>query len=171
MSHRRSVLDLLNVYIPTSEEVLTKKQLIAFIKKHENCFERSLEEGHITASAWLLNQNGEKALLMHHAKLERWVQLGGHADGDSDVLGVAIKEAQEESGVMAIKPVSHAIFDIDIHKVNDHLHYDIRFLLQMTSDEALKQNHESKEFLWVSKKDTLPTKQRSVIRMFEKWHV
>lgn len=169
MSHRKSVLDLLDAYTPSPEEVFAKEKMIAFIKMHENCFERSLKEGHITASAWLLRQDGKKALLMHHAKLNCWVQFGGHADGDSDVLRVAIKEAQEESGVMGIEPVSLEIFDIDIHNVGDHLHYDIRFLLQIKSDEIPQQNHESNGFLWVSKKDPLPTKQRSVVRMFEKW--
>jgi len=177
MSHRREVLELLDAYVPFPEEALFKERTIAFIKKHPECFERSLSEGHITASAWLLNKQGTKALLMHHAKLEMWVQLGGHCDGNPSVLDVAIQEAQEESGVMQIAPVSRAIFDLDIHEIPEkgglkaHLHYDIRFLLQIVSGDAPRKNHESKQLLWVDKGSSqLPTDSRSVVRMFLKWN-
>jgi 8-oxo-dGTP pyrophosphatase MutT (NUDIX family) len=113
---------------------------------------------------------------MHHAKLDRWLQLGGHCDGDVDVLAVAIKEAQEESGIIGIKPVSPEIFDIDIHLIpankneQEHYHYDVRFLLQVTSDEEIVSNRESKELRWIKKDSSqLPTNELSVIRMFKKW--
>ncbi|MBI2774893.1 NUDIX hydrolase [Candidatus Dependentiae bacterium] len=131
--------------------------------------------GHITASAWLLNNDYSQVLLMHHAKLNLWVQLGGHCDGESDVLGVAIKEAQEESGIMGIAPVSTEIFDIDIHlipankKEQEHYHYDVRFLLSVTSNESFVQNAESKELKWFGMNDELPTESRSIMRMIEKW--
>ena len=171
----KDLLTLLDEYTPTYEEEGYKKQLIEFIKTHEDCFERSLEVGHITASAWLLNKTGEKALLMHHAKLNKWVQLGGHCDGNPDVLGVALQEAQEESGIKGIAAVSPSIFDIDIHEIpakveiKKHLHYDVRFLLQVTSDEKIKKNHESKELLWIHDEKDLPTKSPSIVRMFYKW--
>lgn len=173
MSHRSVVLKQLHSYLPSPEEIASRKQMISFIEQNPQCFERALEIGHITASAWLLNKDGTKALLMHHAKLDQWVQLGGHCDGDANVLRAAIKEAQEESGIFAIEPVSDAIFDLDIHEIpekgttKEHLHYDIRFLLQVKSDEALQKNHESKQLLWID--TTLPTGSRSVVRMFEKW--
>jgi 8-oxo-dGTP pyrophosphatase MutT (NUDIX family) len=173
---RKETLDLLKRYTPSSDEVLVKEQMLAFIANNPSCFERSLEIGHITASAWLLNKDGTQALLMHHKKLNKWVQLGGHCDGDPHVLHVAIKEAQEESGILQIKPVSLEIFDLDIHEIPKrenipaHLHYDIRFLLQVTSDETLKKNHESKALLWIDKDpNKLPTQSRSVTRMFAKW--
>ena len=78
-----------------SSENLFKKEIIYFLQPNPDCFERSLEIGHITASAWLLNKDNTYALLMHHAKLQDWFQLGGHCDGDSDVLSISIKEAQE----------------------------------------------------------------------------
>lgn len=170
---REAILKQLHDYQPTTEELDSQKQMIAFIEKHSDCFERSLAIGHVTASAWLLDKTGKKALLMHHAKLNRWVQLGGHCDGDAFVLRVAIKEAKEESGIDAIEPVSENIFDIDIHEIPEkgpvkaHLHYDIRYLLQVKSDEVAQKNHESKELLWID--NTLPTNRRSVVRMFEKW--
>ena len=117
-----------------------------------------------------------KALLMHHNKLDIWVQVGGHCDGNPNVLEVAIKEAQEESGINGIEPVSEEIFDIDIHLIpgntreKEHYHYDVRFLLQVTSDEQIVQNRESKELRWIGKKLTsLPTQNPSIIRMFNKW--
>lgn len=158
------------------EEMVYKQQMLDFLKHHVDCFERSLELGHFTASAWILNQDGSKALLLHHAKLDKWMQLGGHCDGDSDVLAVAIKEAQEESGIQNIAAVSPEIFDLDIHmipantKEKAHYHYDVRFLLQVLDDSPLVQNRESKGLSWVSKdRSTFPSQEKSVLRMFDKW--
>ena len=174
---RTMLTALLHNYHPTApEEITFKDNMLQFLAAHEDCFERTLEIGHFTASCWLLNKAGDKALLMHHAKLDRWFQLGGHCDGDPDVLAVAIKEAQEESGIMGIAPVSTAIFDIDIHPIPEnkrdkaHDHYDVRFLLQVTSDEAVVTNRESKELRWIGKnRAELPTESSSVVRMFKKW--
>ena len=173
---RNLLLNLLEHYSPSSSEEVFKCDMIAFAQKHENCFERSLEIGHFTASAWLVNNDNSKALLMHHTKLNRWFQLGGHCDGDADVLAVAIKEAQEESGIEHIQAMSASIFDIDIHlipankKEKEHYHYDVRFLLQVTGDDTIIQNRESKELRWIGKdKSDLPTDNFSVIRMFNKW--
>lgn len=176
---RQQLLDLLAAYSPTApEEITYKNEIIMFVKAHEDCFERTLEVGHITASAWLLSKDHAKALLLHHKKLNNWFQLGGHCDGDSDTLAVAIKEAQEESGMYGIEPVAltPTIFDIDVHLIPErkhekaHFHYDIRFLLQVTTDEHVIQNEESNELRWIDKnKESLPTTSRSVARMFEKW--
>jgi len=158
------------------EESVFKKKMVAFINKYDDCFERSLEIGHITASAWILNKDQTKALLTHHTKLDRWLQLGGHCDGNFNVLEVAVKEAREESGIVNIEPVSKDIFDIDIHfipenkKEKSHYHYDVRFLLQVTSNEKTNQNQESKELRWVNQNKTdLPTDNPSILRMFNKW--
>jgi len=171
--HRKPLIDLLVAYNPTPEEKDHKQLILAFVKEHRECFERELEVGHITASSWLVSQDRKKALLMHHAKLNAWVQLGGHCDGNPDVLEVAIKEAEEESGISGIICLRPGIFDIDIHlipenpKQKQHFHYDIRFLLGATTFQPAVQNHESKELKWVSQ--SLPTDSRSVVRMHEKW--
>lgn len=177
MPHRKRILNLLQNYEPDDiEEMTFKTRMIEFAKTNPDCFERSSPMGHFTASSWLLSRDGSKALLMHHTKLDRWFQLGGHADGDGDLLSVAIKEAQEESGIHQISAVFETPFDIDIHEIPPnskeaaHLHYDVRFLLQVTSDEEITQNSESKELRWISqKRSELPTMARSVTRMFEKW--
>lgn len=174
---RSDLIKLLHSYHPSdNEEKLFKQQMIMFVEQHENCFERSLAIGHITASAWLLNQDGSKALMMHHTKLDKWFQLGGHCDGNSDVLAVALKEAQEESGISNIIPVNSSIFDIDIHLIPEnskekaHYHYDVRFLLQVVGNEKIIQNRESKELRWIEKNiKALPTNTPSVVRLFNKW--
>lgn len=167
----------LEKYAPAvPEEVGFKQDISLFMQENPLCFERSLEKGHITASAWLLNKDTSHALLMHHRKLNAWFQLGGHCDGNQDVLAVAIKEAQEESGIHAIVAVTEDIFDVDIHLIPEsakekaHFHYDIRFLLQVASDEHVVQNNESKELRWIRKElSALPTQNPSVVRMFNKW--
>jgi len=173
---RSKLLMLLEKYNPTPEEVYFKQEMIEFAHANEDCFERSLQIGHFTASAWLVNKDNSKALLMHHTKLDSWFQLGGHCDGDSDVLAVAIKEAQEESGIQGIEAVRTEIFDIDVHTIPhvkdipEHVHYDVRFLLRVNSDEDVIQNRESKELRWIGKDSAeLPTNERSVTRMFDKW--
>lgn len=173
---RKNFLNLVETYIETKAEEESKTKLLSFVKNNPLCFERSLEHGHITGSAWLINKVGDRALLLRHRKLDKWLQLGGHADGESDILAVAIKEAQEESGINHIEPILKDIFDIDIHEIPEnprekaHLHYDIRFLLQVQSDEDFIQNSESKELRWISKNiEELPTREESVIRLFNKW--
>lgn len=172
-----SLVKLLTDYSPTDEtECKYKTTILDFLNQYPDAFERSLEVGHITASAWLVNKDNSKALLMHHKKLDMWVQLGGHCDGNVDALAVAIKEAQEESGIMGIESVHHGIFDIDVHLIPEnkkekaHYHYDIRFLLRVISDEDYVQNEESHALAWIDKnKKSVPTKERSVTRMFDKW--
>lgn len=175
--HRDDLIQKLETYQPADPlEQQYKIQILEFIRRNSACFERTLEEGHITGSAWLLNCKGTKALLMHHAKLNIWVQPGGHCDGDSDVLRVAIREAKEESGIQQIAAVNGAIFDIDIHsfpKRNGfpkHWHFDIRFLLQAVENDEIIQSKESKALCWIEKDAReLPTKSESVVRMFRKW--
>ncbi len=173
---RYQLLTLLHNYSPTAEEVEFKKCMIDFINQNPDCFERTLDVGHITASCWLLNKEKTHALLTHHKKLNAWFQLGGHCDGESDVLAVALKEAREESGIQYIEPLSADIFDIDIHLIpaNNvtpaHYHYDVRFLMQVISDETIVLSEESHSLAWVAKeKNSFPTTQRSVTRLFDKW--
>ncbi|HLC07057.1 MAG TPA: NUDIX hydrolase [Candidatus Babeliales bacterium] len=177
MEQTNSLQHLLANYLPTDPaEQEYKTTILAFLDQYPNAFERSLDVGHITASAWLVNKDNTKALLTHHRKLDMWVQLGGHCDGNTDPLAVATKEAQEESGIMGVQPVSCDIFDIDIHLIPEnkkekaHYHYDVRFLLQVVGDEEAITSDESHALAWIDKnRDNLPTNERSVVRMFDKW--
>ena len=98
--HRKPLLELLARYrVAHPDETTCVDRVDALVRSQRDCFERSCLPGHITASAWLLSPDGKRFLLTHHRKLGRWLQLGGHADGDSDVAAVALREAREESGL------------------------------------------------------------------------
>lgn len=136
-----------------------------------------LSMGHFTASAFLLNHDQTKFLLMHHKKLNKWLQLGGHCESD-DLLTEAIREAREESGINEIEAVSNNIFDIDVHyipqtlKDPSHYHYDIRFLLKTIDNDNFIKNNESHELKWFSFADYPQLGielERSVTRMIEKF--
>ncbi len=129
-----------------------------FIMANKNCFDRSLTSAHVTGSSWVVNPSRSHALMLHHRKLGLWLQPGGHADGDTDIHHVAIKETSEESGIAVedIKLLSREIFDIDIHTIYAnqydprHEHYDIRFLLEIDDSHAIPGNDESHQIGWVA---------------------
>jgi 8-oxo-dGTP pyrophosphatase MutT (NUDIX family) len=142
--------------------------------QHPQAFERTHLPGHFTGSAWIVNPQRTHALLVHHGKLNRWMQPGGHADGDRDLFRVALKEAQEETGAVPMH-TSPVIFDIDIHPIParkdmpPHEHYDIRFLLVADDRLPVAVSEESHDVQWVA----LPTleagtRERSVLRLREK---
>lgn len=154
--HRQSLLQKLHAHQPyDSHEAQMLSRLRDFVEQYPNCFERSLQIGHVTGSAWIINPEATHTLLTHHAKLDRWLQLGGHADGEGDVLNVALREAREESGLEEITVPSDAIFDVDIHTIPAragepvHFHYDVRFLLHADRSTPLQINRESKELAWI----------------------
>ena len=129
----------------------------AFVEEQSDCFERSLLVGHVTGSAWVLDEERECALLIHHAKLDKWLQPGGHCDGDVNVLRVAAREVEEEAGLAAIVPLlSGTIFDVDAHDIparkNEpaHVHYDIRYVFEASRSAPLRISAESKDLRWVA---------------------
>ena len=133
-----------------------RQKTITFTRKHPDCFSRELLVGHITGSAWVVDPQLKQTLLTHHAKLNKWFQLGGHSDGDPDTLAVAHREATEESGLENITILSQEIFDIDIHPIPEkgdepeHLHYDIRFMFTADPKEELLITDESKDLQWLA---------------------
>lgn len=154
--HRKKLLDLLHNHTGAdNNESDMKQQMIDFVNTYHNCFERELLIGHVTGSAWILDKSEQYVLLMHHRKLDKWFQPGGHCDGESDVLLVAIKEAGEETGIRDPEIVTNAIFDVDIHPIPErkgipaHLHYDVRFLLKADKSFPLLINEESNNLAWV----------------------
>lgn len=154
--HRKPLLNLLARYNATEQlDDRARDRIAAFVEANADCFERSLLQGHVTGSAWIVDPSRSQCLLTHHRKLERWLQLGGHADGQADILEVAMREAREESGLASLVPVATEIFDCDVHSIParktepQHWHYDVRFLLEADPDEALVISEESKELAWV----------------------
>lgn len=159
---------------PDESEIATR--FIEFLSANPDCFERSLQRGHVTGSAWLVDASGLHVLLTHHKKLNMWIQLGGHADGDGDILRVALREAREESGLSSIEPVSPKIFDIDVHQIPgrpdepEHLHWDIRYALRATGKEECIPTDETHELRWVEIAHlNRLTQEESMLRMAVKW--
>jgi 8-oxo-dGTP pyrophosphatase MutT (NUDIX family) len=176
LMHRRSLLTLLDDYSARHpEESATTAWFVDFVNTHPRCFHRDLWAGHITGSAWLVDGSGGRVLLTHHRKLGRWLQLGGHSDGDPHTLGVAQKEASEESG-LCVRPLSEAVFDLDVHEIPArkgdpaHWHFDVRFALQVTGSEDFRVSGESLDLAWVPI-DRLGeyTDEASMLRMARKW--
>jgi 8-oxo-dGTP pyrophosphatase MutT (NUDIX family) len=148
------------------------------LMKDPRAFHRDHLPGHITGSAWVLNQDRTKVLLVHHAKLNRWLQPGGHADGDEDVVGVALRELDEETGVKQVKPLMNGIFDLDIHPIPlrkdfpQHDHYDVRFAFIADDREPLIVSEESHDVQWVLLRELERfTDSESVLRMAKKSEV
>lgn len=131
------------------------QEIKEFISANPECFERRLVTGHVTASGWIVSEDRSQVLLLHHRKLDRWFQPGGHCDGDPDVLAVAKKEVEEETGIRNFRVVQEGIFDLDIHlipannKDAAHYHYDIRFLFVAEPTQELIVNIESKDVKWI----------------------
>ncbi len=138
-----------------AKEALMVAKTITFIEQNEDCLERSNSLGHLTGSAWILDKTRTFALLTHHQKLDKWLQLGGHADGNEAVLCVALKEAKEEAGLKSVQLIRQHIFDVDVHiipeykGVLEHKHYDIRYLLEADMSEPLTVSSESKTLAWL----------------------
>lgn len=133
-----------------------QRQCIEFIEAFgTRAFERSNLTGHLTASAWIIDRETKShALLLHHRKLGRWLQPGGHADGETDLFAVAKKEVAEETGLTEIEGHDE-IFDFDVHPipiyadVPAHLHFDMRYLFYASRTDALSLSPESNQLLWV----------------------
>lgn len=175
--NRALLLGLLETYLPEDKrDAGTRDEVARFVLENQNCFERTLLSGHVTGSAWVANIHCNRILLTRHTKLNRWLQLGGHADGCSDVQAVALREAQEESGLNSLAPWSADIFDLDIHpipareKEQTHLHYDIRFAFSADDNEQLVVSAESRDLRWVELDDISSlTSEESILRMVRKW--
>ncbi len=176
--HRRQLLEALDRYrTPFLEEAAMVERTRRFVEAHEDCFDRKLWPGHVSASAWVVSPARDRVLMLHHKKLDMWLQPGGHADGDPDVLNVVLKETSEETGLPPeeLRLVDDEIFDVDVHTVHAsafdprHLHFDIRFLVEADDRHAVPGNDESHEVRWIPLDQVLRLNNlRSIYRMVQK---
>ena len=152
----------------------------SFVDGHDDCLLRSCAPGHVTSSAWILSPDGGAALLTHHKKLDKWLQLGGHVDGELEVERACMREAQEESGMARFEFVAWAVdgltpLDLDVHTIParpgepTHLHWDVRFLLLAGAGQELSMSDESNQLAWapVGELSTYTTEE-SVLRLQRK---
>ncbi len=177
---RRSLCEQLLTYIsrhPQRRETATR--MLNFVMETPDCLERRHSSGHITGSAWIVSPDGSKALLTLHRKLKLWVQTGGHADGDGDILRVAMREAFEESGISGILPLSTDIYDVDIHTIParpttnepEHLHYDVRYILRAPHEHYVISD-ESDALGWFREEELsqlTPPADEAVLRLAALW--
>lgn len=143
----------------SAEQRAVADQMLAFADAHPDALLRSCLEGHFTGSALVMDAAGERALFLFHRKLQRWLQPGGHADGDGNLAGVAWREATEETGIdgLVVDPVP---IDLDIHVIGArpdvagrppeprHLHLDARYLVVAPAGAVERGNHESEQLRW-----------------------
>lgn len=148
-------LELLRSFLPPDKaQADFRVRICQWILEKDYPFERKQLDGHLTASALLLNPTGERALLTHHKKLGRWLQFGGHADGDANLAGVALRECMEESGIEGLM-IDPRPIDLDIHPIParkdepEHLHLDVRFLVWTPDEFEEKVSEESIELGWI----------------------
>lgn len=155
--NKQPILDLLENYRTSFvEEIEFQKQMIDFLTQHDDFALRSNLTGQLTGSAWVVNKERTKVLLIHHKKLNKWLQIGGHIEAtDQSIEETILREIKEESGLKDLKLLSSSIYDIDIHtipqkkEIAEHLHFDIRFLVEADENEKLSpQNEEILDIKW-----------------------
>jgi 8-oxo-dGTP pyrophosphatase MutT (NUDIX family) len=158
---RQSLLSALRAYKTHFAEEREFISRFTELLQHPDSYQRNHLPGHITASSWIINNEGSRVLMVKHAALKKWLQPGGHADGDENVFNVAVREANEETGLRNLTPVGSGFFDIDIHLIPArkdlsfpaHDHYDVRFLFQADESDELKISDESTDLRWIELRD------------------
>jgi 8-oxo-dGTP pyrophosphatase MutT (NUDIX family) len=160
--HLRPLAALLERHVAAApEDAPAAARFAALMRAREDCLLRSCEIGHVTASALVLSSDLERCLLTHHRKLGRWLQLGGHVDGEARVHLAALREANEESGLQRLAFLGHdgaacdpLPVDLDVHPIPAHgleprhEHHDVRFALVATGDEEVVVSDESLALRW-----------------------
>lgn len=156
----KNLIQQIEKYIPQGEqEACDKEQMLRFLECNPDCLTRENRIGHFTASVWAVNRERTKTLMVYHNLYDSWSWIGGHADGEADLLSVALRELWEETGVQHSRPVSSEIFSLEtltvdghIKKGNyvpSHLHFNVTYLVEADEDEPLVINEaENKGVRW-----------------------
>ena len=164
---RQELMNQIENYIPYNEQEEKDKALILeWIRQNENAFSRENKVAHMTASAWVVNPERDKVLMVYHNIYDSWSWLGGHADEETDLLSVALREVKEEAGITKVHPVSEKIFSlesltVDGHEkkgtyVSSHLHLNVTYLLEADPEETLSvKADENSGVAWFSPEEAL----------------
>ena len=160
------VQSLLELSPADAEEAGDRDQIVAFVKRHERPFDRAIRDGHLTGSAITVSADGTRVLLLHHRKLERWLQPGGHGDpGETTGEQVALREALEECGIvgLTLHPRAPRPLDVDVHDIPArgdepaHQHLDLRYLVVAPAGARVSPRlAELSEIRWVAWDETDP---------------
>lgn len=165
-----------------SKETKDLSLMIELLETRQRCFFRDSMPHHFTGSALILSPARDRVLLNHHKSLNKWLCFGGHADGEEDLLNVAIREAEEESGTYDYTMIGDRFLDIDIHPIpanpnkgeSEHFHCDIRYAFALNTDQSACMSEESFELRWCDfdeaislVQDRSPTMKRLIIKAKE----
>lgn len=142
------LIDQIKKYNPFNEqEERDKSFIISCLEQYNNIFLRENNIAHMTASAWVVNKTHDKVLMVYHNIYDSWSWLGGHADGDTNLLNVAMREVSEESGIHNLHPITNDIYSLEVltvdghikhgKYVSSHLHLNITYLLEADEEESL----------------------------------
>ena len=164
---RQELMESIRTYQPFNEqEEMDKSLILNWIETQDDAFSRDNTVAHMTASAWVVNKDRSRVLMVYHNIYHSWSWLGGHADGETDLLAVAIREVKEEAGISGVRPVSEKIFSlesltVDGHVkrgkyVSSHLHFNITYLLEADPEEAVSiKADENSGVAWFSPEEAL----------------
>ena len=157
--------EMIENYKPYNEqEENDKKIMLKYIDSFDDVLTRNNEFGHFTSSSWVVNKEKTKLLMIYHNIYQSWSWTGGHADGDVDLLGTAVRELKEETGVKNVKILNNDIFSLEIICVNghvkrgkyvsSHVHLNLTFLLEVDENEVLKiKKDENSGVKWINIED------------------
>lgn len=180
--NRQELTAAIAAYVPYNEqEAADRSVILSFLEENENAFLRENEIAHMTASAWVVNRERTKVLMVYHRIYDSWSWTGGHADGETDLLAVALREVCEETGVKSVRPVTQEIFSlesltVDGHEkrgryVPSHLHLNLTYLLEADENEALSVcEEENRAVAWFTPEEALraSTEPWFVTRIYRK---
>lgn len=159
---KNKLYEEIKLYRPYNEqEEKDKNVMLKFIETFDDCFTRNNEIGHFTTSAWIVNETKDKVLMVYHNIYDSYAWIGGHADGDSNLLNVIRKEIEEECGLKNIKLLSDGIYGISVQTtdshiknkkyVNCHLHFDVQYLFEASEFDKVRINEkENSDVKWIS---------------------
>ncbi len=176
----KNIIEEVKSYQPYDEvEEADKKGIISFLEKNEDFLSRENKIAHMTVSAWIVNKEKTKALMIYHNIYQSWSWVGGHADEDNNLHRVILKEIEEETGLKKIKFLKEDIFGLNIitvenhlkkgKQVNAHLHLDIEYLIEADEQEPIRiKEDENSKIAWLSledaEKESTEEKMRKIYR-------